>query len=210
MMDMSLTTLTDELLFLSIKDGDTNAFRVLVDKYCTALLAHSVHYVRRHDIAEEIVSDVFLAFWEKRERIEISHSFRSYLYSSVRNHSINYLRAQKKHLPFELVPDETFPEPDVDTSEAESREHMTLLAGQLEEMLHLLPPQRRKIFMLYREGHKHKEIASMLNLSEKTVRNNMERAVKKLKDALQVVKKAGLLIALACQSLSQNGWGPGG
>ncbi len=60
---------TDELLFLSIKEEeDPYAFRILVDKYCDALLKHCCTYVKRRDIAEEIVSDVLLALWEKNIR----------------------------------------------------------------------------------------------------------------------------------------------
>ncbi len=54
---------------------------------------------------------------------------------------------------------------------------------ELEALLIVLPPKRRKIFVLYKDGMKHKEIAEMLSLSEKTVRNNIERAVRQLKDS---------------------------
>ncbi|PSK90731.1 RNA polymerase sigma-70 factor [Taibaiella chishuiensis] len=189
---------TDELLFLSIKEEDPYAFRILVDKYCDALLKHCCTYVKRRDIAEEIVSDVLLALWEKKHKINIVSSLRSYLYTATRNHSIDYLRAQTRNVTYENIEDV------MDAAGAEgslgdfdSRDYTLDFRQELEALLIVLPPKRRKIFILYKDGMKHKEIAEMLRLSEKTVRNNIERAVRQLKaSAINYGKVSPLVLLL--------------
>jgi RNA polymerase sigma-70 factor (family 1) len=194
-----LVQTTDELLFLSIKEEeDPYAFRILVDKYCDALLKHCCTYIKRRDIAEEIVSDVFLALWEKKHRINIVSSLKSYLYTATRNHSIDYLRAQTKSVPYESIEDALDPDNTIGSiSDFDARDKMTDFRQELEALLIVLPPKRRKIFVLYKDGMKHKEIAEMLSLSEKTVRNNIERAVRQLKDsAISYGKVSPLLLLL--------------
>ena len=193
---------TDELLFLSIKEEeDPYAFRILVDKYCDALLKHCCTYVKRRDIAEEIVSDVLLALWEKKHKINIVTSLKSYLYTATRNHSIDYLRAQTKSVPYESIEDALDPDDRIgNISDFDARDKMMDFRQELEALLIVLPPKRRKIFVLYKDGMKHKEIAEMLSLSEKTVRNNIERAVRQLKDSAISYGKVSplLLVLLVC------------
>ncbi len=189
---------TDELLFLSIKEEDPYAFRILVDKYCDALLKHCCTYVKRRDIAEEIVSDVLLALWEKKHKINIVSSLTSYLYTATRNHSIDYLRAQTRNVVYENIEEVM----DADRAEGglqdfDNRDYTLDFRQELEALLIVLPPKRRKIFILYKDGMKHKEIAEMLSLSEKTVRNNIERAVRQLKaSAINYGKVSPLVLLL--------------
>lgn len=187
---------TDELLFLSIKEEeDPYAFRILVDKYCDALLKHCCTYVKRRDIAEEIVSDVLLALWEKKHKINIVTSLKSYLYTATRNHSIDYLRAQTKSVPYESIED-ALDGPIGDISDFDGKDKIVDFRQELESLLIVLPPKRRKIFVLYKDGMKHKEIAEMLSLSEKTVRNNIERAVRQLKASAISYGKVSPLVLL--------------
>lgn len=187
---------TDELLFLSIKEEeDPYAFRILVDKYCDALLKHCCTYVKRRDIAEEIVSDVLLALWEKKHKINIVTSLKSYLYTATRNHSIDYLRAQTKSVAYESIED-VLDGPIGNISDFDARDKITDFRQELEALLIVLPPKRRKIFVLYKDGMKHKEIAEMLSLSEKTVRNNIERAVRQLKASAISYGKVSPLVLL--------------
>ncbi len=169
-----------------------------MDKYCDALLKHCCTYVKRRDIAEEIVSDVLLALWEKKHKINIVSSLKSYLYTATRNHSIDYLRAQTRNVVYENIEEVM----DADRAEGglqdfDNRDYTLDFRQELEALLIVLPPKRRKIFILYKDGMKHKEIAEMLSLSEKTVRNNIERAVRQLKaSAINYGKVSPLVLLL--------------
>ncbi len=139
---------TDELLFLSIKEEeDPYAFRILVDKYCDALLKHCCTYVKRRDIAEEIVSDVLLALWEKKHKINIVSSLKSYLYTATRNHSIDYLRAQNKNVPYESIEGVLDADDQIgNIADFDARDKMMDFRQELEALLIVLPPKTPENF----------------------------------------------------------------
>ncbi len=85
----------DEDLLSQIKHNDSGALKVLFEKYFAALCYFSNKFVRNTDLAEEAVSDIFLNIWLKKGKIEITTSLRAYLYTAVRNQSLNYLKQNK-------------------------------------------------------------------------------------------------------------------
>lgn len=136
-------------------------------------------YVNDTFISEEIVQEVFFNLWEKRHCIQIHTSIRSFLYTSVRNRALNYLRSQKTRAAHE---------------DAFAREQVTTLSSieniweqeQLEKSIHQavseLPEKCRQIFELSRnENLSYMQIAAQLGISPKTVENQMSIAIKKLK-----------------------------
>lgn len=141
-----------------------------------ALHTYAFSILNEVDEAEEIVQQVFLKVWEKREQLSINQSFRAYLYQSVYHESLNYLKHQKVKKAHQ-----TF----VQYQQKEGHESMgnTIGAKELQEKilegLSLLPEQCRTIFQLSRfEDLKYREIADKLGLSIKTIENQMGKALK--------------------------------
>lgn len=136
--------------------------------------------VHKPEIAEEIVSDVFIRVWNRRESLDQVDNIRMYLYVSVRNFCINHIRAQKPTVVFDL---ENIPENMVNISVPDPLQ--ITIARQLNhriiEAITHLPPKCRLIFKMAKEdGLKIKEIAELLQISPKTVENQLTIAVKKM------------------------------
>lgn len=129
--------------------------------------------------AEEIVQDLFVRFWEQRETKEITTSIRAYFYSSVRNACLNQL----KHLK---IKDKYKQEQERELTFNSSQNQNDLELSELDQKIHnainAMPEGRRKIFILSRfDGLKYQEIAEKLNISIKTVENQMGEALKFLR-----------------------------
>ena len=167
---------SDEELFQCIKNGDVHALKILFEKYYSPLCHFAFKFVKSKDYAEEVVSDVFLNIWLKKEKIQIRTNLKTYLYTAVRNQSINHLR--QRDIYFE----------DIETADSENAisdlyadKHMTYqeLEDNIEDLLKQLPEKRQIIFRMYRvDGLNYKEIAEILSISVHTVQNQMVAAVK--------------------------------
>ncbi|MGD8778071.1 MAG: RNA polymerase sigma-70 factor [Ignavibacteria bacterium] len=170
----------DNELFDLIKEGEGYALKILFRKYYDNLCRFAYTIIRDRNSAEEIVSDVFMKIWEKRNDIKIKTSFKSYLYRSVKNQSLNYL----KRVSFKTT--------GLDTQEAlklKSNENPEdfLFYEELKDVMNLLvdklPEKRRIIFEMSRfDGLSFDEIAEILSISVYTVRNQLVKAVKFLSE----------------------------
>lgn len=139
-------------------------------------------YLEDLDAAEETVQSIFVKFWESRSTVTITGSLKSYLFTAVKNNCLNQLKHYKirddykEHNKRELDLNETSIGDQLETTELEEK-----IRASIEN----LPEGRKKIFILSRyEGLKYKEIAEKLNVSIKTVENQMGSAIKKLRSDL--------------------------
>ena len=131
------------------------------------------------DASEEIVQELFVRFWEQRETKDITTSVRAYLYTSVKNACLNQL----KHLK---IKEKYKHEQERELTFNSSHEQNGLEVSELDQKIHAainsLPEGRRKIFILSRfDGLKYQEIADKLNISIKTVENQIGNALKFLR-----------------------------
>ncbi len=157
---------------------DKDSFENLFREYFSPLISFARKILVDEDDAREVVQKVFINLWEKREEIDLSTSLKSYLITSVHNRSLNVIRDRKK-FSFEEVPDMAG---DWDVSaQIESME----LEEKINEALQALPEKCRQIFELNRfDGLKYSEIAAQLEISIKTVENQMSKALKILREKL--------------------------
>ena len=151
-------------------------------QYFTGLCAFARKYIHDFDASKEIVHDVFINFWNKRETIDPNKSVKSYLFTSVHNRCLNYIRDRKKF--------------DDDATERELMDYRSgndaaeMLMGKeletrIENALETLPEKCREVFKMNRfEGLKYKEIAEILNISIKTVETQMSKGLKLMREAL--------------------------
>jgi RNA polymerase sigma-70 factor (ECF subfamily) len=161
---------------------DEAGFEHLFKTYFLSLTHFARKYVHDNDTAKEIVHDVFLNLWGKRNSIDSSSSLKSYLFTSVYNRCMNYIRDQRKFNKddqvFNIIEQETqeVPYDHLETMELESR---------IIEALNDLPARCKEIFMLSRfEGTSYAEIAEKLGLSVKTIETQMSKALRILREKL--------------------------
>lgn len=174
-----------------VKMGDHIAFKLLYDHYSTQLYNFALTYLKSKDLAADIVQEVFVKIWEKRAKINTDKSFRSYLFTitlnAVRKH-FNLL-AQKQEMNHEILFDLTEVK---DTFDDRSDYHD--LVEKLEALIELMPEKRKTVFIRKKiDGKSQKEIASELQITEKTVEYHLSEANQFLKAEFQKLKDKGLV-----------------
>ena len=172
--------MNDRELLAGIKSGNASCFEEVFRKYYQPLCLFALKYLKDPDEAEEIVQELFVRIWQKNQASDINTSLKSYLYQAVRNTCLNTLKHNAVKLEYQK--NATGPSPQENAGDS-------LVALELEirirEALDQLPPERKKIFLMSRqEGLKYREIAGKLNISVKTVENQMSKALKFLKAEL--------------------------
>ncbi len=157
---------------------DQNAFTRLYLLYHPKLCEFVNWYTGSLEVAEDLVHEVFLYIWENRSDLNPKGTILSYLYKSVKNRALNYLKHQDVERKWEDWVRETDsnltagPEEDLVVSE---------LGEKISKVLDGLPEQRKKIFMLSRDYElSYREIAELLDISVKTVETQIRRALKML------------------------------
>jgi RNA polymerase sigma-70 factor, ECF subfamily len=167
---------TDEELFRSIRCGEPTALRILFERYFVPLCSFSSRFVKTAHLAEEVVSDVFLKIWLRRETIEIKTSGRTYLYAAVRNQSLNYVMKNQGYFEDFIIADG---EEIISDLHAERFVQYEELKEDIDSLIRQLPKKRQIIFRMNRlDGLSYKEIAEILSISVNTVQNQMVEAVK--------------------------------
>lgn len=168
---------------------DKTTFERLFREEFKGLVVFAIQYVKDYEAAREIVQEAFVNMWSRREQIDPSKAVKSYLVTSVKNRSLNYLRDNKKFDSNLLILEDLYPLPVYQQSdhlvESELKEQITLAIKEL-------PEKCREVFLLNRDEHlKYQEIADQLQISVKTVETQMSKALqhmrKKLRDYLIVL-----------------------
>jgi RNA polymerase sigma-70 factor (family 1) len=172
------------MLFKEIHKGNELAFNELFLTYYDRLVSFSMTYVKQLEHAEELTSELFVKLWLKRDTLPGILKPEVYLYIAVKNAALNHLRGNKRStqlLVNEVENSLVSAFSAQDESELETKE----LTQKLDEAIAALPEQRRIIFRLIKEEElKCREVACILNISVRTVENQLYKAVKTLADAI--------------------------
>ena len=172
----------EKTLFERIKKGDEKAFEILFHSYYGYLCLFAVKIINDRESAEEIVQDFFVKLWEKREKLQIETSVKNYLFRSVKNLCLNFIKHNKTKMRYtQIIVSE------VESNFSDENHYPEIeLPEKIEESINSLPEKRREIFRLSRqEGLKYHEIAQKLNISIKTVETQMSLAIKTLRELLK-------------------------
>jgi RNA polymerase sigma-70 factor, ECF subfamily len=174
-----LTPEEENELFDKALKGDTAAFERIYRTYVKELCAFATYYVKSLDSAEDIVQKLFLLLWERRDSIQIDGVLKTYLFTSVRNLSLNFLKHRTIDRHNSEVYSMRYTVPSATPHEiAEHQEMDVLLTQALEKM----PERCRIVFILCRYFNmKYADIAEILEISVKTVDAQMVKAVKNLR-----------------------------
>jgi RNA polymerase sigma-70 factor (ECF subfamily) len=158
-------------------------YEELFRNHFAALCYFARKYIPDHDASKEIVHTVFVNIWEKREEFDFEKSAKSYLFTSVYNRCMNYIRDQKK---FVAQDDPSIIKDGAETGVINDHLEAAELESRIWKIINSLPEKCREIFILNRfEGKKYAEIAENLNISVKTVETQMSKALKTLRDHLK-------------------------
>jgi RNA polymerase sigma-70 factor (family 1) len=172
-----------ELWHRIANDDDDTAFETFFHLFNNALIRFCIMYVHRREVAEEIVSDIFVKCWLNKKTLHSIQSPDTYLFVAVKNQSLNYL---KKYSPIHLVQiDDTNEVKFINTHNPQAEYEKKELIFKLDQAIDALPQQCRIVFRLIKEdGMKYKEVAEILNISHRTVQTQLFRALKKLNTTL--------------------------
>ena len=170
-------------IFRRMAEGDKEAFRFFFDKYYADLVNFVNLYLNNPLVAEDIVQDIFIWFWDHRHAIRIETSVKAYIIRASKNKSLNYIRSEKRKLHFH----EKLAAVDTDSTdlpdEYPDAAQMRLL---IQQILDALPPRVREIFLMGKEKNMtYRQIAQELGIAEKTVENQMGTALRKIREQLR-------------------------
>lgn len=169
--------------YTAIRAGDQRAYERLFRAHYAVLCAFAHKLVSDRDMAEEIVQNIFVQLWEKRDSIGVATSARSYLFSATRNACLNHLNHLKVRNRFaEAVQAMPLEQADDAAAQLELQELNTRLHAAIDQ----LPERCREVFVLSRfESLKYDEIAQRLAISPRTVEVQIGKALRFLRDHLR-------------------------
>lgn len=153
-------------------------FEIIFKDLFKPLCGFAMKYIGDLDESKNVVHEAFIAVWQKFETLPQDTNFKSYLYTAVRNRSLNYLRDRKQHVTLEGVQEGGIEGADRDMEVKE-------LEREIELAINTLPEKCRMVFEMSRfEGLKYTEIAMKMNISVKTVEAQMSKALSVMKKQL--------------------------
>ena len=175
---------SDSEYVAGLRAGDAHAYEAVFREYHARLCSFACSYLQNRSEAEEVVQDLFLALWQKREQLEVRTSLRAYLFTAVRNRVLNRsARARLERLHLEQI------DPNgLESSENRSADdHISSeqIAARVEAAMSELPAGCRRVLQLrWQDGLSYAEIAEALSISVKGVENQLARARKSLRQRL--------------------------
>ena len=180
----------EKIYLRQIRRGDREVFKILFNLYYRKLFLYAKSYVEDTDAAEDIVQDIFFHLWEKRKEAEINSSISAYLFRSVHNRSIQFLRHravmagyEERHL-IKIKEAEILYNSSGDFSF--SHIHLDEIQHIVDSAYEKMPPKTREIFRLSRESAKsNRLIADSMNITVKSVEYHITKALRILFAALK-------------------------
>ncbi len=177
---------SDQLIIEQIRNKNEKVFESVFKEYFKVLTIHAKKYVLDLDIAKDITQETFVKLYEKREELVIHTSLKSFLYTSVRNRCLDYIKLNKiRQNHKDAIAYQSATNSEEEEEDKEIR--ITELKQKIHKVIQTLPSQNQKIFMLSRfEGKTNQEIADELNISKRTVETHISNALKKIRVSVAI------------------------
>lgn len=189
------TTATEEKVWLQqLIKGDEKALQNIFERYYKYLVVTAYNILHDDERAKDMVQDVFFGLWKKREKLNVQGELKPYLRRAVVNRAIDVWRSKKKGGTWEEVSEVTQP-----SGEASAQQQLegADLQKAINAAIDSLPERCRQVFALSRfENLSHKEIAQQLDISVKTIENQMTKALRIIRKALAEHGVRGVLILI--------------
>ncbi len=175
-------TISDEELFDFVKSDDAGAFKEIYERHFGNLFINAYRKLQCKEEARDVVQDVFASIWDKRATIVLTTSLSAYLYVAVRNKILNILCHQKVASGYlESLANYA----DKASNQTDYLLRSNELNSMIEKEVAALPARMQEIFELSRKQYlSHREIATTLNLSEQTVKTQVNNALRILRSKL--------------------------
>jgi RNA polymerase sigma-70 factor (family 1) len=178
--------LTDSDLWLSISQDDSKAFALLFDRYWSKTYRTAFLHLRDKVACTEITHDIFLNLWLKRASLNIE-SFPGYLAASARYHIFKHIKVAKA-IPLQYIEDMEHTGKAMHHNNGDQKIQYEELMNKVESYLNDLPKRCKEIFILSRmENLSNDQIANRLQISKRTVENQITRALQHLRVSLEEV-----------------------
>lgn len=182
-------------LLIRLKAGEEDAFILIYNQYRSKIYNYALQLSKSADVAEEIVQEVFIRLWQKREQINVDLSFSAYLKKITLNHVLNYLKKVARN---QTLQEEVFQQVSISSNRTEEQLMEKELRKIYHEAISQLPAQKKIIYQLSRnEELSHEEISKKLNISKNTVKNHMVEASRFIRE---YVSKNGSVICFIIAS----------
>ena len=176
-------SIPDDLLVDEIKENNEEAFKSLYDRYSRKIYYFSLRYLGSKEETEELLQSIFMNIWQHRRSLDSTLPVKDYIYRSAVNYITNYLKKKAVRTRFnesEIHKDE------IHSNHTYDQIFLHDLESSINAIVKTLPSQQQKIFRYSRyAGLTHKEIASKLGLSVRTIENQMYRVLKVLRTILK-------------------------
>jgi RNA polymerase sigma-70 factor (family 1) len=197
-MPNSYQAYTDFDLIALLKTDDVAAFDTLYARYFSKLYNHA--YEKLHDryLAQEVVQDLFVSFWQNRHKVEVHTSLASYFFVAIRYLIINQF---KKQMIYEQKIDKITLTQSQITDETNELLNLKDLQTEYQAALQELPEKCREVFVMSRNGATNKEIGEALNISVKTVEQHITKALRTLRISLNA--HLNTLVCIVCLTISK-------
>lgn len=184
-----------------IETDDEKSFEKLFQIFYSRLVTFSAYFIHSRELAEEIVSEVFVKLWNKRKGISGIENIEAYLFTAVKNQTLNNVSAVQ-YSSIRISEDQQPELKDlIDIFDPEKELELQELQFSVNLAIESLSPQCKVIFKMIREdGLRYKEVASILNVSPRTVETQLMRALKRLDSALSPFMEK----KLRCRSSGQS------
>lgn len=182
------STHTDQELVALLRDGDHAAFSELYERYKGVLYVHIKRMLANQHETKDVIQEVFTTLWLKREELNFTTSVKSYLYTSVRNKVFNIIAHRKFEINYLNSLEEVLLKGEFTVDkDFQARELIQLIEKEIRH----LPEKMREVFELSRKHHlSHKEIAEKLNISDKTVKKQINNAINILRPKINLILAA--------------------
>ncbi len=190
-MDTTINS-TDQSILALLRADDDHAMERIFEEYYSYLITTAYHVLMDQHQAKDLVQDVLFHFWSKKGTLTIESGLKSYLRRSVVNRSIDQIRRKKRFGVAEEITDYNQASTDVSTQELMETSD---LQGAIMAAVENLPERCKLIFSLSRfEDMSHQQISDQLDISKKTIENQMTKALKTIRKAIQQYKDLAIFV----------------
>lgn len=177
---------SENILWMSFKNGDDRSFELIYRKYADALFRYGIQFTSNESLVKDAIHDVYVKLYNDRQRLKTEVNIKFYLFTCLKNHLYNLL---KRELFFDKV--------DIEENEyldpgAEEQVTLTLNQSELQETVRkvlgmLTDRQREIIYYRYIEELSIEEIAVLMDMNYQSVQNSIQRSIKKIRESFPVL-----------------------
>lgn len=176
-----------------LQKGQANAFRSIYDHYYAKVYHYCLRFTQQTEDAEELAQNVFVQVWEQRQSIDLDKSFDAYLFTIAHHNACNFLKSKARRVALK----QSYPTYMRATSNTEDTVIFNELSQTMHDTIANLPEKRQIIFrMHYEEHYSDQEIASALQLSVHTIKSQLAKASRTIKEAIYASAKISTSILL--------------